>query len=105
MACLSGDRKTDIIRAAAKVIGEWNTNKKIQEYIISATSVRDKNGLIIQAGVVCSIQLIAQTLGRYRERRLASGNNLRVLAREFLVACGNDTRLARRIIREYEVVA
>ena len=105
MAILREMKKTEMIRAAAKIVGEWQSNKKIQEYIIAHTLVRDNNGIIIDGGVVCSIQLIAQTLGRYRERRLSSGNNLRVLAREFLVACGNDTRLAKRIIREFEVVA
>lgn len=105
MSILRTSKKTEMIRAAAKIIGEHQSNKKIQEYILAATQERDSNGIVIRSGVKCSIQLIAQTLGRYRERKLSSSSSLRVLAREFLVACGNDTRLAKRIIREFEVVA
>jgi len=102
MKILREMRKAEMIRVAGTTLGVWTSNKQIQQYIYDSTLVRDNNGIIIQDGIKVSVQHVAQILGRYSERRLASANNLRLLCREFLSACGNDCRLAKRIIREYE---
>jgi len=102
MKILREMKKAEMIRVAGNILGVWSSNKQIQQYIYDSTLVRDNNGIIIQDGIKVSVQHVAQILGRYSERRLASANNLRLLCREFLSACGNDCRLAKRIIREYE---
>lgn len=93
-----------MIRHAAEILGRWQSNKIIQDYIYNSTKETYKNGLEKKEGVRCSIQLISQVLGRYRDRELESNNNLLTLAKKFVNACGNDTRLAKRLIRKFEVV-
>jgi hypothetical protein len=104
MKVLRRMKKAEMIRTAGYILGSWSSNKQIQRYIYDSTKEVDNNGVIINDGVRVSVQQVAQVLGRYAERRLDSANSLRLICREFLSACGNDCRLARRIIREYEAV-
>ena len=104
MAKLRLSTKSEMIRQAAEILGRWQSNKVIQQYIYNSTKETYKNGLTKTEGISCSIQLISQVLGRYRDRELESNNNLQTLAKQFVNACGNDTRLAKRLIRKYEVL-
>lgn len=103
MALLRTSTKSELIRYAAKILGKHQSNKVIKDYILESTTEYDSKGRVIKPGVNVSVVQICQVLGIYAERKLNIDNELHVICKQFIRACNNDIRLARRILREYEV--
>lgn len=103
MALLRTSTKSELIRSAAKILGTHQSNKVIQEYIYKTTSEYDDNGRTIKKGIKCSVVQIHQILGRYEDRKLNTHHELYRITKRFLSSCNNDFKLARRLIRDFEV--
>jgi hypothetical protein len=85
----SKESNADLIRTVGEDMGFHHSNKFIKDYILSKYKR------------TVSVQSIAQTLGRYRDRQYVDATNAHIKCRGFLQACANDYNLAKKILANY----
>ncbi len=78
-------KKTDIIREVGKEFYSQSNN-----WIVNYIAQKYKTKV--------SVQSVAQTLGRYKDRKDINMKNADNKARSFLLSCNNDYLLAKKIL-------